>query len=132
MLRQEADPEETGLDRRRWAGWTGTSRTRSTRGGCPDSWCPSHGGRIAHLTAYGRRDVAAGLPVESDTLWRIYSMTKPVTAVAALTLVEEGRLSLDDPLQPPPAGVRQAPGVRERLRRRDRRVLPRAPCSYGI
>ncbi|MGJ3561882.1 serine hydrolase [Streptomyces sp. INA 01156] len=41
------------------------------------------------MTAYGRRDVAAGLPVESDTLWRIYSMTKPVTVVAALLLVEE-------------------------------------------
>lgn len=56
-------------------------------------------GRVAHLTTHGRRDIAAGLPVEPDTLWRIYSMTKPVTAVAALLLVEEGRLSLDDPVE---------------------------------
>ncbi|MFF4535296.1 serine hydrolase domain-containing protein [Streptomyces aureus] len=53
-------------------------------------------GRVAHLTTYGTRDRAAGLPVESDTLWRIYSMTKPVTSVAALMLMEEGRLGLDD------------------------------------
>ncbi|MEU4086667.1 serine hydrolase domain-containing protein [Streptomyces aureus] len=53
-------------------------------------------GRVAHLTTYGTRDRAAGLPVESDTLWRIYSMTKPVTSVAALMLIEEGRLGLDD------------------------------------
>ncbi|MGW1066551.1 serine hydrolase domain-containing protein [Streptomyces aureus] len=53
-------------------------------------------GRVAHLTTYGTRDRAAGLPVERDTLWRIYSMTKPVTSVAALMLMEEGRLGLDD------------------------------------
>lgn len=47
---------------------------------------------------HGLRDVAAGLPVTADTLWRIYSMTKPVTSVAVLTLVEEGRLALDDPV----------------------------------
>ncbi|MGC0413367.1 CubicO group peptidase (beta-lactamase class C family) [Streptomyces sp. SAI-195] len=58
----------------------------------------ARGGRVAHLTAHGQRDVAAGLPVTADTLWRIYSMTKPVTSVAVLTLVEEGRLSLDDPV----------------------------------
>ncbi|WP_454367830.1 serine hydrolase domain-containing protein [Streptomyces ambofaciens] len=58
----------------------------------------ARGGRVAHLTAHGLRDVAAGLPVTADTLWRIYSMTKPVTSVAVLTLVEEGRLSLDDPV----------------------------------
>ncbi|MEU1048529.1 serine hydrolase domain-containing protein [Streptomyces sp. NPDC005897] len=58
----------------------------------------ARGGRVAHLTVHGLRDVAAGLPVTADTLWRIYSMTKPVTSVAVLTLVEEGRLSLDDPV----------------------------------
>src|SRR5690606_13313020 len=56
------------------------------------------GGRVAHLSAYGWRDVAAGRPVRADTLWRISSMTKPVTAVGALLLVQEGRLSLDDPV----------------------------------
>ncbi|MFD0054637.1 serine hydrolase domain-containing protein [Streptomyces sp. NPDC005047] len=58
----------------------------------------ARGGRVAHLTVHGLRDLAAGLPVTAGTLWRIYSMTKPVTSVAVLTLVEEGRLSLDDPV----------------------------------
>ena len=38
--------------------------------------------------------MAAGTPVEDDTLWRIYSMTKPITSVAAMSLWEEGRFQL--------------------------------------
>lgn len=100
QLRQEADPGEAGLD-------AGALRrldrhfARAVDEGRLPGFLVSvaRGGRVAHLTAHGSRDVAAGLPVEPDTLWRIYSMTKPVTAVAALMLVEEGRLSLDDPLE---------------------------------
>jgi CubicO group peptidase (beta-lactamase class C family) len=55
-------------------------------------------GRIAHLSRYGHRDVEAGLPVEVDTRWRIFSMTKPVTAVAAMMLFEEGAFELTDPI----------------------------------
>ena len=36
-------------------------------------------GKLAHVASYGQRDIEAGLPVEPDTLWRIYSMTKPIT-----------------------------------------------------
>ena len=46
----------------------------------------------------GRRDLATGQPVERDTIFRIASMTKPVTTVAALMLVDEGRFALDDPI----------------------------------
>ncbi|KAA6456500.1 beta-lactamase family protein [Acidobacteria bacterium AB60] len=46
----------------------------------------------------GRRDVEAGLPVERDTIFRIASMTKPITSVAALMLVDEGRIALGDPI----------------------------------
>ena len=53
------------------------------------------GKRVLSAT-YGLRDKEAGLPVEADTLWRIYSMTKPVTAVAAMQLYEEGAFSLND------------------------------------
>jgi CubicO group peptidase (beta-lactamase class C family) len=53
-------------------------------------------GEVAHSSTYGQRDLAAGTPVEPDTLWRIYSMTKPVTAVAAMMLWEEGRFELTD------------------------------------
>jgi CubicO group peptidase (beta-lactamase class C family) len=56
-------------------------------------------GGIAHVAKGGLRDVEAGLPVEDDTLWRIYSMTKPVTSVAAMLLWEEGLFELKDPVE---------------------------------
>jgi CubicO group peptidase (beta-lactamase class C family) len=58
----------------------------------------SRRGRIVHLATCGRRDLEADLPVETDTRFRIYSMTKPVTAVAALQLYEEGAFALKDPV----------------------------------
>jgi CubicO group peptidase (beta-lactamase class C family) len=53
-------------------------------------------GRVVHVSTYGQRDVEAGLPVELDTIFRIYSMTKPVTSVAAMMLYEEGVFELKD------------------------------------
>jgi CubicO group peptidase (beta-lactamase class C family) len=58
----------------------------------------SRHGRLAHVSYRGRRDMEAGLPVTPDTLWRLYSMTKPVTSVAAMMLYEEGGLALTDPV----------------------------------
>jgi CubicO group peptidase (beta-lactamase class C family) len=58
----------------------------------------SRRGQIAHLSTYGQRDLASGAPVEADTLWRLYSMTKPVTSVAAMMLYEEGAFDLRDPI----------------------------------
>ena len=58
----------------------------------------ARGGRIAHLSAYGQRDLEAALPVEPDTLFRIYSMTKPITSVAAMMLHEEGAFELSTPV----------------------------------
>ncbi|MDN5750301.1 MAG: beta-lactamase family protein [Pseudonocardia sp.] len=55
-------------------------------------------GRVVHLSHYGLADVEAARPVADDTLWRIYSMTKPITSVAALMLHERGRLELTDPV----------------------------------
>jgi CubicO group peptidase (beta-lactamase class C family) len=55
-------------------------------------------GEIAQLNAIGLRDVEAGLPMTRDTLFRIASMTKPVTSIAALMLMEEGKLKLEDPV----------------------------------
>jgi CubicO group peptidase (beta-lactamase class C family) len=53
-------------------------------------------GELAHLSTSGHRDVEAGLPVEADTVWRIYSMTKPITTVAAMALWEQGAFELHD------------------------------------
>jgi CubicO group peptidase (beta-lactamase class C family) len=58
----------------------------------------SRDGRIVHLASCGHRDREADLPVELDTLWRIYSMTKPITSVAAMMLYEEGAFELKDPV----------------------------------
>ena len=55
-------------------------------------------GQIAQLLTLGKRDIAHDLPMERDTLFRIASMTKPVTSVAALMLWEEGKFHLDDPI----------------------------------
>jgi len=56
------------------------------------------GGEELQFNALGHRDIGAGLPMTRDTLFRIASMTKPVTSVAALMLMEEGRLRLEDPI----------------------------------
>jgi CubicO group peptidase (beta-lactamase class C family) len=58
----------------------------------------SRHGRIAHVASHGSRDVEAGAPVEPDTIWRIFSMTKPITSVVAMTLFEEGLVDLTDPI----------------------------------
>src|SRR4051812_2567744 len=55
-------------------------------------------GRVVHVGGGGLRDMARGLPVEPDTVWRIYSMPKPVTSVAAMMLYEEGAFELKDPV----------------------------------
>ena len=58
----------------------------------------SRHGKLAYVASYGHRDREAGLEVTPDTLWRIYSMSKPVTSVAAMMLYEEGRFELTDPV----------------------------------
>lgn len=58
----------------------------------------SRGGRVVHASTYGRRDLDADLPFEPDTVVRLYSMTKPVTSVAAMMLHEEGAFQLKDPV----------------------------------
>ncbi len=55
-------------------------------------------GQVAHLSALGRMDVERNRPLQEDTIFRIYSMTKPLTSLALMMLVEEGRVALDDPV----------------------------------
>ncbi|OUD02131.1 serine hydrolase domain-containing protein [Streptomyces swartbergensis] len=99
QLRQDVDPGEAGLDPEALGRLDRHFARLVDEGRLPGFLVSvARAGRVAHLTTHGLRDIAAGQPVEPDTLWRVYSMTKPVTAVAALLLVEEGRLSLDDPV----------------------------------
>ena len=56
-------------------------------------------GKIAHFETIGMRDVENKKPVEPNTIFRIYSMSKPITSVAVMMLYEEGHLKLDDPVE---------------------------------
>ncbi len=99
-LKQEIDPVEVGLDAARLARLDAHFARYVDDGRLP-GWlvAVARHGRLAHVATYGHRDVEAGLPVETDTIWRIYSMTKPITAVAALILWEEGGFELSDPVR---------------------------------
>ncbi len=58
----------------------------------------ARGGEVAHCSAHGHADVAQGRRLGPDTIFRIYSMTKPVTSVALMMLYEQGAFALDDPV----------------------------------
>ena len=94
----EVDPGEAGLDPERLKR-IDAHFARYVDDGRLAGWLLTIGrhGRLAHVARCGSRDLEAGLPVTDDTLWRIYSMTKPVTSVAAMILYEEGAFELSDP-----------------------------------
>ncbi len=99
MVSVTQDPAEVGMDAARLA------RIDSRLAGYVDDgrlagWqvVVTRRGQVVHASTHGSRDLEAGLPVEPDTLWRIYSMTKPITAVTAMSLYEEGAFLLNDEL----------------------------------
>ena len=55
-------------------------------------------GRLVHFEKFGMQDVASVKPIEFDTIFRIYSMTKPITSVAVMMLYEEGNFQLNTPV----------------------------------
>jgi len=55
-------------------------------------------GKVVEFKTYGKKDLASGAPMDKDTIFRIYSMTKPVTGAAMMMLYEEGRWQPDDPI----------------------------------
>src|SRR4051812_49511243 len=55
-------------------------------------------GKVVHMSSQGLADIERKVPVKDDTIYRIYSMTKPITSVAFMMLVEEGRVALDEPV----------------------------------
>ena len=56
-------------------------------------------GKIAHFETIGMQDIENKKPVKPDTIFRIYSMSKPITSVAVMVLYDEGRIQLDDPVE---------------------------------
>jgi CubicO group peptidase (beta-lactamase class C family) len=84
-------------------------------------------GKTVYLEAFGWRDEAERVPMTTDTIFQIYSMTKPITTVAALMLVDDGRLKLDDPVAKYiPSFARTKVGV-ERKNERGETVLDLVP-----
>jgi CubicO group peptidase (beta-lactamase class C family) len=98
-LQIDVDPAELGVDAGRLSR-ADRILDRYVEDGRLPGWLllVSRHGKIAHLSASGYRNREEALPVETDTLWRIYSMTKPITSVAAMMLYEQGCFELTDPV----------------------------------
>jgi CubicO group peptidase (beta-lactamase class C family) len=99
LIGKTVDPDELGLDPRRlrridehFARYVEAEKLPGF------AVLVSRAGEVVHFTTHGSRDIAADLPIEADTVYRIYSMTKPITSVAAMMLYEEGRFDLSDPV----------------------------------
>ncbi len=71
--------------------------SREKLAGC--SFAVMRHGKLAYVNTFGHARRDAGLPMASDTIQRIYSMSKPITSVALLTLYEQGKFQLDDPIE---------------------------------
>ena len=81
-------------------------------------------GELGYFESFGSMDLDRGKPVADDTIWRIYSMTKPITGVALMTLYERGHFQLADPIS------RWLPELRDlKVAEDDQLVEPRRPVS---
>jgi CubicO group peptidase (beta-lactamase class C family) len=95
----EADPTDVGLDPDRLRRIDTHFRRYIDDGRLPGyQVLVARRGKIAFLSGYGYRDRENELPVEADTVYRIYSMTKAITSVALMMLWEEGAFQLHDPV----------------------------------
>src|SRR5436305_12819737 len=94
-----AKPEEVGLSSERLARIGETLKADIEAGRIPGAVIAiARHGKLVALDAYGWRDKQADVPMTTDTIFNIASMTKPMTAVGALMLYEQGKLLVDDPL----------------------------------
>jgi CubicO group peptidase (beta-lactamase class C family) len=94
-----AAPEEIGLSSARLARLGAVMRSEIERGRLPGAVALiARRGRLGFFESFGQRDAASGAPMRTDAIFRIYSMTKPITSVAAMMLWEEGRFLLSDPV----------------------------------
>ena len=94
-----AAPEEVGLSAARLQRLGDVLRGEIDRGRVPGTVALiARRGKLAYFDAQGARDPSGGAPMHKDTIFRIYSMTKPIVSVAAMMLWEEGQFLLGDPL----------------------------------
>lgn len=94
-----ATPEQVGLSSERLARVGEVLKAEIEKGKFPGAVVlVARKGRVAYFESFGLRDKAAGAPMTRDAIFRIYSMTKPMVSVAAMILVEEGKIVLTDPV----------------------------------
>jgi CubicO group peptidase (beta-lactamase class C family) len=94
-----ADPEDVGLSSERLERFSAAMERGVEAGHLPGAVAAvARNGNIAFFESYGLRDKEAGLPMTDDSIFRIASMTKPVTGVAVMILYEEGHFTLNDPV----------------------------------
>jgi CubicO group peptidase (beta-lactamase class C family) len=94
-----AEPTEVGLSQERLDRITAVLEGDVSRKALPgDVLLIARHGKVAYLKALGARDPQANVAMSEDAIFRIYSMSKMITVAAALTLVEDGLVSLDDPI----------------------------------
>jgi CubicO group peptidase (beta-lactamase class C family) len=92
-------PEQVGLSSERLEHVSRVLRNEIEKGKFPGAVAlVARKGRIAYYESFGARDPETRTPMTRDTIFRIYSMTKPITSVAVMMLQEEGRLVLTDPV----------------------------------
>jgi CubicO group peptidase (beta-lactamase class C family) len=89
-------------------------------------------GKVVYDEAFGTRDPASGAPMRKDTIFRIYSMTKPVTGVAVMMLVEQGRIRLSDPVSDYLPALKHPGVMTETTDAQGRRVVSTVPASREI
>jgi CubicO group peptidase (beta-lactamase class C family) len=95
----QGDPEQLGFSSERLGRITKILREDITKGMLPGAiLLIARNGKIAHFEVVGALDPQTEAPLTKDAIFRIYSMTKPITSVATMMLVEDGKLALADPV----------------------------------
>ena len=89
-------------------------------------------GKVVYDEAFGVRDPATGAPMQKDSIFRIYSMTKPITGVAVLMLMEEGKLRLSDPISRYLPALKNPKVMVETLDAQGRRIASTVPANREI
>jgi CubicO group peptidase (beta-lactamase class C family) len=94
-----ASPDQVGLDTDRLGRIGEAIKAEIEKGKLPGAVAlVARKGHVAYFEAFGARDKASGAPMTKDAIFRIYSMTKPLVSVAAMMVMEDGRLVLTDPV----------------------------------
>lgn len=94
-----ARPENVGMSSQRLGRLTTEMKALTDRGVIPGVvTMVAKDGKVVHFEAAGKRELENGSPMKKDTIFRIYSMTKPITGVAMMILFEQGKWQLNDPV----------------------------------